>query len=180
MIIRAIKINAMDFLYCVWAFNKNYKRKKAKDASISEDSFDEEGEFIDFKIKFETFTFDYLIKKVLEYSLDGYVPRIRAICDWRLKSSENFLLAMLINRQDVILCDFVNFFLKDTDVKLFKFALKNQNEIFLKYALNHEIFGDEEFNHVIIKKEIMDMLKMRCKMEFLLNVCLFADLSLWP
>lgn len=26
MIIRAIKINAMDFLYCVWAFNKNFER----------------------------------------------------------------------------------------------------------------------------------------------------------
>lgn len=26
MIIRAIKINAMDFLYCVWAYNKNFSR----------------------------------------------------------------------------------------------------------------------------------------------------------
>ena len=27
MLIRAIKANQMDFIYCVWAFNKNYEQK---------------------------------------------------------------------------------------------------------------------------------------------------------
>jgi hypothetical protein len=78
---------------------------------------------------------------VLEHCLDDYVPRIRAICDWKLVSSENFMLAMLINRQDVIACDFANYFLHDINVKLFQFALRNQNEVFLKYALNTALFG---------------------------------------
>jgi hypothetical protein len=98
MIIRAIKINAMDFLYCVWAFNKNFERKIKAINSLSIDSNDEDDDTADSTEKYRTYTFDYLIKTVLEYCLDDYVPRIRAICDWRLKSSENFLLAMLINR----------------------------------------------------------------------------------
>jgi hypothetical protein len=60
-----------------------------------------------------------LIKKVLEYCLDDYLPRIRAICEWRLESSENFLLAMLINRQEQIACDYANYFLHDINYKLF-------------------------------------------------------------
>lgn len=79
------------------------------------------------------------------------MPRIRAICDWRLKSSENFLLAMLINRQDVIACDYVHFFLRDAKVELFQFALRNQNEHFLKFALNEAIFGANVFQEAKIK-----------------------------
>ncbi len=119
MIIRAIKINAMDFLYCVWAFNKNFERRTKAINSLSHDSNDEDDEADNSNDKYKTYTFDYLIKMVLDYCLDDYVPRIRAICDWRLKSSENFLLAMLINRQDVIACDFANYFLRDTKVELF-------------------------------------------------------------
>lgn len=92
---------------------------------MSDDSLEKKDCEIDYASYYRTYTFDYLIKKVLEYSLDDYVSRIRAICDWRLKSSENFLLAMLINRQDVIACDFAYFFLSDANVQLFKFALRN-------------------------------------------------------
>lgn len=145
MLIRAIKINAMDFLYCVWAFNKNFERRTKAINSLSQDSHDEDETQPDYVGKYKTYTFDYLIKMVLEYCLDDYVPRIRAICDWRLKSSENFLLAMLINRQDVIACDFANYFLRDTKVELFQFALRNQNEIFLKFALNEALFGASVF-----------------------------------
>jgi hypothetical protein len=27
MIIRAVKTNQTDFLYCIWAYNKNYEKK---------------------------------------------------------------------------------------------------------------------------------------------------------
>jgi hypothetical protein len=91
----------MGCLYCVYAFNKNFtKLTDYNGESMSDSSSEEEDEDTarDYSHRYKTYTFDYLIKKVLEYCLDDYVPRIRAICDWRLKSSENFLLAMLINR----------------------------------------------------------------------------------
>jgi hypothetical protein len=171
MIIRAIKINAMSFLYCVWAFNKNYCRIKSKLSTIDSDSERNPD-------KYQTYTFNYLIKTVLEHCPDDHAPRIRAICDWRLKSSENFLMAMLMNRQDVIACEYANYYLRDAKKKLFRFALRNQNEIFLKYALNNSIFGESLFKQEKIKKELMDMLKLKTKTEFVLNVCLFADMSM--
>lgn len=116
MIIRAIKINAMDFLYCVWAFQKNYTRIEKVNSKLNEDSADEdEMSGIEIREKYKTYTFDYLIKMVLENCFDDNEPRIRAICDWRLKSSENFLKAMLVNRQDAIACDYASFFQRDCD-----------------------------------------------------------------
>ena len=116
MIIRAIKINAMDFLYCVWAFQKNYTRIDRENIKQVEDSADEdEMSENEIRLKYKTYTFDYLIKMVLENCFDDKEPRIRAICDWRLKSSENFLKAMLVNRQDAIACNCASFLQRECD-----------------------------------------------------------------
>jgi hypothetical protein len=177
MVIRAIKINAMSFLYCVWAFNKNFRRENAtsaKDDTTSRKSSQSEPK----EKRYTTYTFNFLIKAVLEHCPDDHAPRIRAICDWRLDSTENFLMAMLINRQDVIACDFANYFLTDCNEKLFRFALRNQNEIFLKYALNEALFSEQMFQVKEIREEIMTMIRLKSKTEFILNVCLFADLAM--
>jgi len=50
----------------------------------------------------------------------------------------------------------------------------------LKYALNEALFGASVFQDKKIKDELMEMLKLKSKTEFILNVCLFADLSMWP
>ena len=86
---------------------------------------------------------------------------------------------MLRNRQDVIACDFVSFYMRDASVKLFQFCLRNQNEIFLKYALNQGIFKENDFLEQNIKTELMTMLRLKLKTTFVLNVCLFADLTKW-
>lgn len=46
MIIRALKTNQLDFLYCVWAFNKNFYLRPnidLEDVDIAETESDEEG-----------------------------------------------------------------------------------------------------------------------------------------
>jgi hypothetical protein len=96
-------------------------------------------------LKYKTYTFDSLIKKVLEFCVDDYVPRIRSICNWKIQSSENFLLALLLNRQDYIAQDFVKFYLKDATPELMVFCLRNVNENFLKFALGESIFGVNYF-----------------------------------
>lgn len=50
----------------------------------------------------------------------------------------------------------------------------------MKYALNEALFGASVFQDKKIKDELMEMLKLKSKTEFILNVCLFADLSMWP
>jgi hypothetical protein len=47
---------------------------------------------------------------------------------------------MLINRQDVIAAQFGESYKKNADTELLKFALKNANEQFLKYAFRQSIF----------------------------------------
>ena len=41
--------------------------------------------------KYETYTYAELIRLVLEHCPNDNGQRIKAICDWRLKSNENFL-----------------------------------------------------------------------------------------
>jgi hypothetical protein len=45
MIIRAVKTNQTDFLYCIWAYNKNYEKKShTADGEDSEDTDSEQEE----------------------------------------------------------------------------------------------------------------------------------------
>ena len=91
MIVRALKTNQLNFLYCVWAFNKNYEIKAGLDLDdfdIAESESDEEellkqtpGQVKERATTLEkvyrTYTFDFLIKQVLEYCTEEYVPIIR-------------------------------------------------------------------------------------------------------
>jgi len=50
------------------------------------------------KVKYTTYTFDWLIKQVLDYSTDDAEIKIRQIASWKLNGNENFIMSMLINR----------------------------------------------------------------------------------
>jgi hypothetical protein len=49
---------------------------------------------------------------------------------------------MLINRQDRIAADYAEFYPVDLNVDLLKLAIRNSNEIFLKYAFKNGHFDD--------------------------------------
>ena len=49
---------------------------------------------------------------------------------------------MLLNRQDRIAADYAEFYEDDLNVDLLKFAIRNSNEIFLKYAFKNGHFDD--------------------------------------
>ena len=79
MIIRAVKTNMQDFLYCVFAYNKNFEFRKGYGKINDEDgddteSNDEEEEVLENQedlrndpANYKVFTFDDLISKVLEF-----------------------------------------------------------------------------------------------------------------
>ena len=90
MIIRAIKTNQMYFLYCVWAYNKNYKRIYSEDHQDDElsdesdaSSTNEDGVYVakDTKDRYETFTYNFLIKKILQYAPDTASEKITTIAE---------------------------------------------------------------------------------------------------
>lgn len=82
----------MKFLYCVYAFNKNYEYigKKEEENNSDDDSDDSKQDSCcsddeDSESKmYRTFTYDYLIKQILENCEDEASQRIKQVADWKL------------------------------------------------------------------------------------------------
>lgn len=91
-------------------------------------------------------------------------------------------MSLLINRQDVIAADkrFIKHYGHDLTAELMVFAIRNQNEQFLRYALFNSLLGAELFLQPTVINEILSQLKTKAKTEFILNVVTFADFSRWP
>ena len=73
-------------------------------------------------------------------------------------TSENFIMSLLINRMDVIAADknMIKPFLHDLTHELMVFAIRNQNEIFIKFALFNQFFVDTFFLEKSVRDEILD------------------------
>lgn len=194
MLVRAIKTNQMQFIYCVWAFNKNYERVIKEDTEIisddsdfekdleEEEDSDEEPEPADRSDKYRTYTFDMLFKLILQYCPDSYLPKIRAVAGFALFTSENFIMSLLINRQDAIAADnrHIKEYVHDLTAELMVFAIRNQNEHFLRFALFHSLLGAQFFAEDKVREELLAQLESKAKTVFVLNVLIFADFSRWP
>ena len=68
-----------------------------------------------------------LIKLILRYCPDSYLPKIRAIAGFGIFTSENFIMSLLINRQDVVAADnrYIKSFSHDLTPELMVFAIRN-------------------------------------------------------
>lgn len=75
--------------------------------------------------KYKTYTFNFLIKRVLEFVPDDYLKYIGQIAKWAIQSSENFLLSLLLNRQDEVATQYCKIYMKDAKIDLMIFALRN-------------------------------------------------------
>ena len=53
---------------------------------------------------------------------------------WELKSNENILKSLLINGKDMMAANYGHTQMQHADDGLLKFAIDNENEVFLKYA----------------------------------------------
>jgi hypothetical protein len=68
----------------------------------------------------------------------------------------------------------------NVDTNLMVFALRNYNEVFLKYALKTSIFGLSLLSTSTIIDEFLTILKTNTMNELVLNCLLFADFTRWP
>ena len=93
------------------------------------------------KKNYRVFTLDFVFRKLIDYSDDQVVHKIRKIGHWKIKSTENILKSMLSNNMDVVAIEFALFYIDNTDKDLMIFALDNYNEKFLKYAFRNGIFS---------------------------------------
>ena len=70
-------------------------------------------------------------------------------------------------------------YIDKADEDLMIFALRNNNETFLKYALAKDIFKEEYMKDKRIIEEFLDILQSDCKTELIFNCLIYADYSCW-
>ena len=170
----------MNFIYCVYAFNKNYELVPGN--AESEDEGNESSDNKDkssTKEKYKVFTFKYLIEKIMAYCEDEVTQKVKEVAKWKLNSTENFLESMLINRQDRIAAEFGNYYSIRADEKLLVFAIKNSNSLFLKEALRSSLIPAIMLNQPQMILTILEILHEGTKTELILNVLIYADFSRW-
>ncbi len=97
MILRAVKTAQLDYLYCIFAYNKNYQDiTKKVSAKEIESSADPDGRV------YKTFTLDLVFKKLIDYGEDQAQARVRQVAGWKIKSTENILRSLLQNNMDTV------------------------------------------------------------------------------
>ena len=87
----------------MFAFNKNYEElmSKKKFQKLLE-SDDPEAIKAAAGARFKVFTFDYIIKKNIDYGEEMGKQLVEKVAEWKFKSSENILKSMLKNNMDDI------------------------------------------------------------------------------
>ena len=70
---------------------------------------------------------------------------IRDVAKWKLGSNENILHSLLIHGHDMIAADHGHDYrkFKHANFELMKFAIDNENEMFLKHALKEDVFDGD-------------------------------------
>lgn len=91
----------------MFVYNKNYeelmsKRKFLKLLEMAQADNDPEAVKQAESARFRVFTIDYIIKKVIDYGEEMGKELVEQIAQWKLKSTENILKAMLKNNMDDI------------------------------------------------------------------------------
>lgn len=91
----------LNFHSCLFAYNKNYQEiALAKGLNVFSDKNSLDGS--DSAVHYKTFTFDFMFKKFLDFGEDMAVSRIKIMANWRLKTTENMLMALLKNGMDAV------------------------------------------------------------------------------
>jgi len=75
---RAIKTQQMSFLYCVYAFNKNYEKNNKEGSSVDEDTDGQDSKNEDTN-QYRVFTFNYLIEKILTFCDEEAQQRVKEV-----------------------------------------------------------------------------------------------------
>ena len=136
--------------------------------------------------QYTTFTYDYLLSAIVDYSnsKESIDEKVKQVAQWKLRSNENFLMSMLINRHDMIAAEYGEFYPSCIEGEnghlLLKYAISNSNEIFLKYAFKNALFPDfitkENSERV---EELLSILNQGTQVELILNIFIYADIENW-
>lgn len=122
LIEHAVRSKLFNYLHYMWVFEKNWMWGPNKK-----------------KIYFD---FDYLFKMIQDNCDEKVQEKIDQVTGWKIRvKGFNMLRSLLKNNMDVVACKYSNFYIRDATEDLLLFAMKNENEIFLKHALKDIIFS---------------------------------------
>ena len=94
-------------------------------------------------------------------------------------STENFLQLLLSKSWDHLAIKYVYSFQEDADSKLLKFWVINENEDFLRFALNEQIFIQKVIDSQETTSMIIQMLQAKACCNIIINVLIFSDFHNW-
>lgn len=89
----------------MYAYNRNYQElMPAPDDKASADGAAQANTSValDPSIRYKVFTFDYLIKHLIDYGEDQGESRVRQIAHWKLRTTENILKSLLKHHMDQV------------------------------------------------------------------------------
>ena len=91
----------------MFLYNKNYEellslRKFQRMKQYLADNLAGDQLQNEYAARYKVFTIDYVIKKVLDFSLMDHDKKVREIANWDIQSTENLLKALLKNYKDDI------------------------------------------------------------------------------
>lgn len=126
------------------------------------------------------FDFDYLFKKILNICEDKAEERIDEVAGWKIKlENHNMFKSLLSNHMDTVACKYSDFYVEDATLDLFLFAIRNENDIFIKHSLKEVIFTVKMIANVEVVEEILKNLEKGRKIELCLNILVYTDFSRW-
>lgn len=160
MIKRALTTQMFEFIRNIWRFKKNFYIKDGV------------------KTKF---TFKYLFDAIIKHCDDQATTKINEVIDWKLSSDgEDVLLALLQCNMDTIATNWADtYFEPERKDELFKFAVKNENELFMKFALK-----EAKFDHTVVDNHdnidmILTYIEKGFKFSYGWNILIYCNFSKW-
>ena len=155
------------WLSYVWAFGKNYvgSRRQATSRKV-------------------------IIKALLEIINRVYAKTPRriescceSVCKWFIKGDKdehNMLWGLLSQYQELLCLKYMGYYWRFLDMGLFIYALSNNNTTFMQKALRMQAFEKQMYREDYVVSTMLQFFKEDpSKTNFILNVLLLTDISLW-
>ena len=126
----------------------------------------------------QVYTFECIIDKIKKSGCEVH-RKIEEIWKWKMQSVENFLKVLLEKSWDHLAIKYAYSFQEDAGSKLLEFCIINENEDFLRYALNEQIFKQKVIDSPEITSMIIQMLESKMWCNIVINILLYSDFHSW-
>lgn len=94
------------------------------------------------------------------------MARIEEVASWKIiPTQERMLHSLLRNNADKVACKFSDFYILEATIELFLFAIKNQNEIFIKHSLLDNVFASNMLTDPQLIEELLTNIESGISIE---------------